>query len=40
MSWDAKNLLIFLVTVGWKAKDVVKEGALALSCTIRSHDET
>ena len=31
-SWDARHFLIFLVMVGWKGKDAVKDGVVALSC--------
>ena len=32
MSWDPRDFLIFLVMVGWKGEDVVKEGVVDLSC--------
>ena len=31
-SWDAWDFLIFLVMVGWKGKDAVKDGVMAFSC--------
>ena len=31
-SWDARDFLIFLVMVGWKGKDAVKDGVVAFSC--------
>ena len=30
-SWDARDLLISLVMVGWKGKDAVKDGVVAFS---------
>ena len=30
-SWDARDFLIFLVIVGWKGKDAVKDGVVAFS---------
>ena len=33
-SWDARNFLIFLVMVGWKGKDAVKDGVVAFSCLL------
>ena len=34
-SWDARDFLIFLVMVGWKGKDAVKDGVVALiSCLV------
>ena len=33
-SWDARDFLIFLVMVGWKGKDAVKDGVVALSCLL------
>ena len=32
MSWDSRDFLICLVIVGWKGKDVVKNGVVDLSC--------
>ena len=29
--WDARDFLIFLVMVGWKGKDAVKDGVVAFS---------
>ena len=34
MSWDSRDFLIFLVMVGWKGKDVVKEGVVDFSCVL------
>ena len=34
MSWDSRDFLIFLVMVGWKGKDAVKDGVVALSCLL------
>ena len=31
-SWDAWGFLMFLVMVGWKGKDAVKDGVVAFSC--------
>ena len=33
-SWDARDFLIFLVMVGWKEKDAVKDGVVAFSCLL------
>ena len=33
-SWDARDFLIFLVMVGWKGKDVVKDGVVAFICLL------
>ena len=33
-SWDARDFLIFLVMVGWKGKDAVKDGVVAFSCLL------
>ena len=33
-SWDFRDFLIFLVIVGWKGKDVVKEGVVDFSCLL------
>ena len=33
-SWDARDFLIFLVMVGWKGKDAVKDGVVAFSCIL------
>ena len=30
MSWDSRDFLIFLVVVGWKGKDFVKDGVSKL----------
>ena len=32
-SWDARDFLIFLVTVGWK--DAVKDRVVAFSCLLK-----
>ena len=34
MSWDSRDFLIFLVMVGLKGKDAVKDGVVALSCLL------
>ena len=34
MSWDSRNFLIFLVMVGWKGKNAVKDGVLAFNCLL------
>ena len=33
-SWVARDFLIFLVKVGWKGKDAVKDGVVAFSCLL------
>ena len=33
-SWDARDFLIFLVMVGWKGKDAVKDEVVAFSCLL------
>ena len=33
-SWDTRDFLIFLVMVGWKGKDAVKDGVVAFSCLL------
>ena len=33
-SWDARDFLIFLVMVGWKGKDAIKDGVVAFSCLL------
>ena len=33
-SWDARDFLIFLVMVGWKEKDAVKDGVVAFICLL------
>ena len=33
-SWDARDFLIFLVMVGWKREDAVKDDVVALSCLL------
>ena len=33
-SRDARDFLIFLVMVGWKGKDAVKDGVVAFSCLL------
>ena len=35
MSWDSRDFLIFLVVVGWKGKDVVKDGVVDFSCLLK-----
>ena len=34
MLWDSRDYLIFLVMVGWKRKDVVKDGVMDFSCLL------
>ena len=34
MSWDSRNLLIFVVMIGWKGKDIVKDGVVDFSCLL------
>ena len=34
MSLDPKNFLIFLVMVGWKGKNAVKDGVVAFNCLL------
>ena len=34
MSWDSRDFLIFLVMVGWKGKDIVKDGVVDFSCLL------
>ena len=34
MSWESRDFLIFLVMVGWKGKDAVKDGVVAFSCLL------
>ena len=31
MLWDARDFMIFLVMVGWKGKDAVKDGVVRVS---------
>ena len=33
-SWNSRDFLIFLVMVGWKGKDAVKDGVVAFSCLL------
>ena len=36
-SWDARVFLIFLVMVGWRGKDAVKDGVVAFSSICSSN---